>query len=336
MKANIDFSEFTKIEMQNKSKCRKLTKNKITLFIIFLGILNITLLIMLDYYNRQYNKKGKDLSKIKQSLNEKKSQLLINENKTEYAKYILVLLKNESLTNKTESEKIRIEYTNLGEIKDKLKYQRNELLAKKEYILNQIIYKEKGLKEDELKIEIKEKQNILKKIIQRFEDLSISNSNILNNVKYFESFSKTEILNKCYDSEVYGFHVNWFHDNCDGYPLLILIKTKNGEKIGAFTSNPNDGIRKIVDKKSLLINFDKNKYFLNNPDEKNCFVYCNIDQFPRFGNELIIYRDGHGESKFSECYNILGQNANGEFINENFNIDIMEIYAVKLNSISGY
>ena len=84
------------------------------------------------------------------------------------------------------------------------------------------------------------------------------------NSENFESFTETEILNKCYDSEIYWFHVNKFHENCDGYPLLILIKTKNGAKIGAFTSKSNDGIKHIVDEQSVLINFDKNKYFINN------------------------------------------------------------------------
>ena len=167
--------------------------------------------------------------------------------------------------------------------------------------------------------------------------MSISNSNIMINSENFESFTETEILNKCYDSEIYGFHVNKFHENCDGYPLLILIKTKNGEKIGAFTSKSNDGIRHIVDEQSVLINFDKNKYFINNLDENNkCFVYCDVDEFPRFGNDLIIYRDGHGESNFPECYDIIGQNVEGDFIEGKFNIDIMEIYAVKLKNIPKY
>lgn len=330
MNSNIDFSDFSKIQIENKPKCRKFTKNKITMFIIFLTLINIILISLIANNNSKYNKKTEELSKVRNSLSEIDSQILTLINKTENARNALVLLKNSSSINKTEAEIIKAEYANLEQINEKLKYKRNDLLAKKEYILNLINYKQKSLKEDELRIEIQEKQNLLQKMKQRFKDLSISNSNILTNAEYFESLTDTEILNKCYDSEVYGFHVNWFHDNCDGYPLLILIKTKKGEKIGAFTSKPNNGIKNITDDKSLLINFDENKYFVSNIDDNKCFVYCDVDMFPRFGNDLIIYRDGHGESKFPECYNIKGQNVKGEFIDENFNIDIMEIYTVKL------
>ena len=145
------------------------------------------------------------------------------------------------------------------------------------------------------------------------------------------------MVEKCYDSEVYGFHVNRFNDNCDGYPFLILIKTKNGDKFGAFTCMSNDGIKNIADEKFILINFDKNEYFLYNKNENNkYFVYSDIDQFPKFGNYLIIYRDGHGNSKFPECYVLKGGNDKGYFIEKNINIDIMEIYAVDIKSFSEY
>ena len=99
----------------------------------------------------------------------------------------------------------------------------------------------------------------------------------------------------------------------------------------------NDGIKYIVDKKSILINFDKNKCFLYNKNENNkCYVYSDIDQFPRFGNDLIIYRDGRGESKFPECYVMGGEDDKGDFIEKKFYIDIMEIYAVDIKSFSEY
>ena len=341
MNSNIDFSDFSKIKVENKSKCRKITKitkYKFALFSSFMVLIIIVLIVSLIYNNNQYSKKSKQLLRIKNNINEINSEILTIENKTIEAESNLILLINELSINKIELDKRKNEYTNIENIIDNLKYNKNELLAKKEYLINQITYKQKCLKEDELKLEIQEKQNILNQIKQRFEDLTIKNSNILIDYEYFETFTNTEIIKKCYDSKVYGFHVNRFHDNCDGYPLLILIKTKNGKNIGAFTSMTNEGIKKIVDEKSILINFDKNKYFLYNKNENNnnCYVYSDIDQFPIFGNDLIIYRDGHGESKFPECYNMNGQSDKGDFIEEVFNIDIMEIYAIDIKSFSEY
>ena len=309
MNSNIDFSDFSKIKVENKPKCRKftkITKYRFALFSFFMTLIIIFLIISLIYNNNQYNKKTKQLSKMKSNLNEINSEILTIQNKTIDVESNLTLLLKELSVNKIELEKIEAEYINLENIKDNLKYNKNELLAKKEYLINQITCKQKCLKEDELKLEIQEKQRALNKIKQRFEDLTIKNSNIFIDFDYFETFTKTEIIKKCYDSEVYGFHVNRFHDNCDGYPLLILIKTKNGDKIGAFTSMSNDGIKNIVDEKSILINVDKNEYFLYNKNENNkCFVYSDIDQFPRFENDLIIYRGGHGEMGSLDFLNVI-------------------------------
>ena len=331
----IDFSEFNKIQVQHTSRCRKFTKHKFAISLILIVILNITLTIILVYKNNKYDKKFSELSVKKGTLNEIESKILKIINQTSGAQTNLTTILND-ISKDTDIDKIKSEYMKVDNEYDKILYTRNDLLAKKEYITNQINYKTQNLKENELISDIKQKNNLLEKIKNRLEDLSISNSNILIDSNSFESYTETEILNKCYDSVVYGFHVNKFHENCDGYPLLIMIKTKNGENIGAFTSKSNDGIRNIVDEDSILINFDKNKYFMNKLDENNeCYVYCNIDEFPRFGNDLIIYRDGHGESKFPSCYNIIGQNKKSDFISqENFDIDIMEVYRIKLKYLT--
>ena len=340
MNSNLDFSEFSKIKVEKKPKCRKfikLTKYKFALFSSFMIILIIILIISLIYNNNQYTIKTKELSKIKKNIIDINSEILSLQNKTNEAEYNLTLLKNELSITNIELDKIKTEFTNIENINDNLKYNKNDLLAKKEYLINKIAYKQKCLKEDELKIEIQEKQNILKKLKQRFEDLTIKNSKIFIDYEFFENFTKTEIVKKCYDSEIYGFHINRFHDNCDGYALLILLKTKNGKKIGAFTSITNEGIKNIVDEKYILINFDKNKYFLYNKSENNqCYVYSDIDQFPRFGNDLIIYRDGHGESKYPECYSYNGKSDKEDFSKENFNIDIIEVDTVDIKSFSEY
>ena len=329
MDSNIGFTNYNEIQVENKSKCRKITKHKFIFLSLFLFIIMVILIIILVYKNNQYNNKISELSKTENEIKVLNLKISKITNLKQEAESNFTSLINELSKIETEKDNIKKQYINLENAIDKLNYTKNDLLAKKEYITNQINYRKKGLNEDELKNEIQEMQKLLQKIKQRFEDLSINNSNIFKNMDNFESFTDTEVLNKCYDSEVYGLHVNRFHENCDGYPLLILIKTKNGQKIGAFTSKSNDGIKNIVDEKSIIINFDKNKYFINNSNEK-CYVYCDIDQFPRFGNDLIIYRDGHCETNFPNCYNN-GQNKKGDFIEQDiFDIDIMEIYRVKI------
>ena len=143
MDGDIDFSDFNKIQVENKAKCRKFTKHKFTFFSIFFIILAIVLIIILIYNNNQYNKKSTELSKTKKALNEIKTNLSLIENKAEVAKSTLESINNQISKNETETEKIIAEYANLENIRDKLKYNRNDLLAQKEYIDNQIAYKKK-------------------------------------------------------------------------------------------------------------------------------------------------------------------------------------------------
>ena len=331
MNNNIDFSDFNKEIVVPKSRCRKFSKYKFTFFILIATIIVIILIIVLLSKNKKLSEKESELSETNKILNDLKSNIDEVIKKQKEAETNLTSLINELSKNKTEVEKVKSEYAALEKENDKLLYTKNDLLAQKDYITNQINYKLKSLKEDELKEEIEDKKLLLTQIKQRFEDLSIDNTNIELNVDNFQKFTESKILNKCYDSIVYGFHVNRFHENCDGYPLLILIKTKKGKKIGAFTSYSNDGNKNVNDEISCLINIDKNKYFLRNIDKNDCYVYSNIDAFPKFGNDLVIYRDGHAESNFPECYEANSGAGMKEFSEDkSFEIDIMEIYKLKL------
>lgn len=330
MNNNIDFSDFNKEIIVPKSRCRKFSKYKFTFFSLITTIIIIIFIIVLMYKNREISGKESELSETEKTLNSLKSNIEEIIKKQEEAKENLTSLINELSKNQTEVEKVKSEYAELEKENDKLLNTKNDLLAQKDYISNKINYKSKSLKEDELKEEIEEKKLLLEKIKQRFEDLSIDNTNIGLNVDNFEKFTETEILDKCYDSVVYGFHVNRFHENCDGYPLLILIKTTKGKKIGAFTSYSNDGNKNVNDEISCLINIDKNKYFLRNIDKSECYVYSNIDKFSKFGNDLVIYNDGHVESNFPECYEVNSGDGMKEFIEDkNVEIEIMEIYKLK-------
>ena len=326
----IHFSNYSQIKVEQKPQVGIIRKHKFTIVSIIFFILIIILVVVIAIRNNQIKSKEEELSKIDKELNEQKINILNYEQNFNE----IEITKNNLLNNLTyinfEISNIQSEYNSTKTTNFKLLYTKNDLNAHKEYINNKIKYIEKCSKKDELNKEIFQKNEIYQKMLQRLNDLSILNSNIITNLDEFKRISKVEILNKCYDNIIYDFNVNMFHENCDGYPLIILIKTKKGEKIGAFTSISNDLIKNIKDDKSMLINFDKNEYYLYNMNNKDCFVYSRFDEFPKFGNDLAIYRNGTGEILGNDCYKI-NEIKNEYLIEEKkFEIEFMEIYKIKL------
>ena len=265
----------------------------------------------------------KSLSEVNSNINNYEQQINQLENNTKEIIYNLTIIKNEISS-------IQSEYDQLKTINMKLIYNKSDLQAHKEFINNKIEYIKIFSKEENLKNEILSKKYLFQKINQRLNSLYINESNIITNLDEFKSLAKVEINTKCYDSVVYDFNINKFHNNCDGYPLLILIKIHNGEKIGAFTSITNEGIKNVTDEKSLLINFDKNEYFNLDKENKECFVYSHFDKFPKFGNDLTIYQNGKGIYFGNKCYKLNGENNKILIEEKDFEIDYMEVYKVKL------
>lgn len=329
MDININFSNYSKIQTETKPQPSKISQHKFSIISIIFSILIIILIIVVVYRNKQLKVKEEKFSEIDNELNGIKSNLTNLEkkiNNEEISKNHLI--NNISYTN-NEISNIKHEYDIMKSSYNNLIYNKNDLIAHKEFINNKKDYIQKCLKEEYLKSEMLEKNFLYQKMFQRFSDLSINNSNIIKDLSQFKLLTNSEILTKCYDSVVYDFNINRFHENCDGYPLLILIKTKTGQKIGAYTSMTNDGIKKIYDEKSMLINFDKNEYFLNDNNNEECYVYSHFDEFPKFGNDLIIHANGTGEISQNYCYKIKGDNSKNLSEEKKFEIEIMEIYRIK-------
>ena len=329
MDININFSNYSKIQTETKPQPSKISQHKFSIISIIFSILIIILIIVVVYRNKQLKVKEEKFSEIDNELNGIKSNITNLEkkiNNEEISKNHLI--NNISYTN-NEISNIQHEYDIMKSSYNNLIYNKNDLIAHKEFINNKKDYIQKCLKEEYLKSEILEKNFLYQKMFQRFSDLSINNSNIIKDLSQFKLLTNSEILTKCYDSVVYDFNINRFHENCDGYPLLILIKTKTGQKIGAYTSMTNDGIKKIYDEKSMLINFDKNEYFLNDNNNEECYVYSHFDEFPKFGNDLIIHANGTGEISQNYCYKIKGDNSKNLSEEKKFEIEIMEIYRIK-------
>ena len=329
MDININFSNYSKIQTETKPQPRKISQHKFSIISIIFSILIIILIIVVVYRNKQLKVKEEKFSEIDNELNGIKSNITNLEkkiNNEEISKNHLI--NNISYTN-NEISNIKHEYDIMKSSYNNLIYNKNDLIAHKEFINNKKDYIQKCLKEEYLKSEMLEKNFLYQKMFQRFSDLSINNSNIIKDLSQFKLLTNSEILTKCYDSVVYDFNINRFHENCDGYPLLILIKTKTGQKIGAYTSMTNDGIKKIYDEKSMLINFDKNEYFLNDNNNEECYVYSHFDEFPKFGNDLIIHANGTGKISQNYCYKIKGDNSKNLSEEKKFEIEIMEIYRIK-------
>ena len=329
MDININFSNYSKIQTETKPQPSKISQHKFSIISIIFSILIIILIIVVVYRNKQLKVKKEKFSEIDNELNGIKSNITNLEkkiNNEEISKNHLI--NNISYTN-NEISNIKHEYDIMKSSYNNLIYNKNDLIAHKEFINNKKDYIQKCLKEEYLKSEMLEKNFLYQKMFQRFSDLSINNSNIIKDLSQFKLLTNSEILTKCYDSVVYDFNINRFHENCDGYPLLILIKTKTGQKIGAYTSMTNDGIKKIYDEKSMLINFDKNEYFLNDNNNEECYVYSHFDEFPKFGNDLIIHANGTGEISQNYCYKIKGDNSKNLSEEKKFEIEIMEMYRIK-------
>ena len=331
MNTNINFSNYSQIKTEEKPQVNnKTTSYKFTIISIFFNIIIIILIIVITNRNIQIKNKEEESTKIEKEINEIKENLNEIEQKINNIENININLLNNLTNIKNEIGSFQLEYDTMKSKNFQLLYNKNDLIAHKDFINNKIEYIYKCLNEDDLKKELEEKNVLYKKIFQRLNDLSIHNSNIITNLAQFKYLANVDVLNKCYDSIVYGFNINRFHENCDGYPLLILIKTKANEKIGAYTSITNEGIKIIKDDNSMLINFDRNEYFLNDKENEECFVYSHFDEFPQFGNDLVIYRDGKGEAMNNNCYKISGDNNKELMENKKFEIEIMEIYKLKL------
>ena len=330
MDLNLNFSNYSEIQTEQKEQPSKISRHKFSILAIIFSVIIIILIIVIVNRKKQLKEKEEKLFAFSKSLIEIKSnitnlELKINNEKISKNN----LINNISFTN-NEISNIQSEYDMKKAAYYQLLYNKNDLLAHQEFINNKIENFQKFSKEEDLKLEIFQKNFLYQKMLQRFDDLSINNSNIITDLSEFKLLTNSEILTKCYDSIVYDFNINRFHENCDGYPLLILIKTETSEKIGAFTSLTNEGIKKINDEKSMLINFNQNEYFLIDKNNEECYVYSHFDEFPKFGNDLIIHTNGTGEILTNNCYKINDDNNKNLLDEKKFGIEIMEIYKIKL------
>ena len=338
----IDFMDFNKIKINygGKLTCRKIFKKK---YIIFLIISVIILIVLISLYTVK-NNKIIEIQKDIKNLEDEKSKLennyisiknknnneemTLNQNKNE-----INVLKNQINDISSKEEKTKEENKNIIKQRDDLEKQSSalSLQLKEEYEMKNV-YDQKISSLTTLLSNLKIEYNKL--IEKKGEDENkpaIKSSAIINPQEAFniESKIKGEISDKCFDGNENNYSPEIFHEKCDKSPLLILIKTETKKRIGAFIKVSSDGLEIKKDLSSALINIDDNKYFYVQNDEYTTIV-CDPKQLPQIGLDLKIMTNGQGRNMFPFHYG-KSSNAKKDFYEgENFNIENLEIYKVKI------
>ena len=342
----IDFMDFNKIKINygGKLTCRKIFKG---IYIIFLVVLILCLIILITFYSIKNNKitgismeiketKNKiseidnNLSLIKnKNLEEEINLSKFQEQKNIIENQIIILNKNE-VNIKKKNEEIKIE-------KDKLEKQNTNLNTqlKTEIELKDVYDQKISSLTNLLESLKKEYEKLLEQKGDKKDDednLNIKNSNIINSIEAFniEKTIKGRITQKCFDGKDDNYNPIIFHEKCDGSALLVLLKTDNKERIGAFTKISFEGLEIKRDPSTALFNIDKGKFYALTSPEYSTIV-CDPNELPQFGVDLQIKSNGQGINQFPFNYGDKNIN-NFEELTKNriFQIENLEIYKVEL------
>jgi len=139
--------------------------------------------------------------------------------------------------------------------------------------------------------EIKEKNKDMEKILFSYvlteEEKELLKSWIFPENNNNENKLKLKLL---FSSRINGEKAKTFHLLCDDKgPTLTIIKSKDGNKFGGYTSiswkSPSSGDY-IKDEKAIIFNLDKKK-FAKSIDSNS--IYCNANYGPSFGGGYDLY-----------------------------------------------
>ena len=341
----IDFMDFNKIKINygGKLTCRKIFKKR---FIIYLVVSILCLILLIFIYTIRNNKLSGISMEIKEIQNKKLEldnnlSLIKNQNFEESINLInfqdqMNSIKNEIIIkNKTEgqikkkNEEIKLE-------KDKLEKQGANLNTQlKTEIELKDVYNQKISSLTNLLESLKKEYAKLLEQKDKKDDednLNIKNSNIINSIEAYniEKTIKGKITQKCFDGKDDNFNPIIFHEKCDGSPLLVLLKTDNKERIGAFTKISFEGLEIKRDPSTALFNIDQGKFYALASPEYSTIV-CDPNELPQFGVDLQIKSNGQGINQFPFNYGDKNIN-NFEELTKNriFQIENLEIYKIEL------
>ena len=340
----IDFMDFNKIKINygGKLTCRKVFKKKYLLFLIFSFILIIFLIYL-------YSSKKSQISEITilmKQLENDKNQIEDNLNILSTQK-----LEGEMNLNKLENE-INIMHEDVEQVEKRKKTiedQNSQIISQKKELENERSSLSQKLKtETELKDVYDQKisslNTLLESLKKEYEKLLeqkggkkqesvIESSNIINSIEamQIEKKLKGTIIEKCFDGIEDNFDPDTFHKRCDKSPVLVLIKTDNDERIGAFTKASFDGLEIKRDSSSAIFNIENGRYYpLASPEYTT--IVCDPNELPQFGVDLKIKSNGQGINSFPLNYGDKNSNEPEDLTkNKVFKIENLEIYKIDLN-----
>ena len=337
----MDFNKI-KINYGGKLTCRKIFKKKYFIFLIVSIIILIVLISLYTVKNKNIITTQVDIK----DFEEQKSKLEIS--------YNLVKNKNqeeEMNLNKFKNQinVIRKDIYNIKNQEERIKMgnkdiinQRNDLEKKSTSLSIQLktLYELKNVYDEKISsltvllknLEIEYNKLLEQKGGEENEDKSsIKFSKIVNSMEAFDIEKKIKgtIADKCFDGPENNYSPKIFHEKCDKSALLILIKTEDNKRLGAFIKVSSDGLEIKKDSDSALINIDEKKYFYVQSTDYTTIV-CDPNELPQLGVDLQIKKSGKIVNLFPFHYG-KSTDSNKDFYNNNdVNMEKLEIYKVKI------
>ena len=337
----MDFNKI-KINYGGKLTCRKIFKKKYFIFLIVSIIILIVLISLYTVKNKNIITTQVDIK----DFEEQKSKLEIS--------YNLVKNKNqeeEMNLNKFKNQinVIRKDIYNIKNQEERIKMgnkdiinQRNDLEKKSTSLSIQLktLYELKNVYDEKISsltvllknLEIEYNKLLEQKGGEENEDKSsIKFSKIVNSMEAFDIEKKIKgtIADKCFDGPENNYSPKIFHEKCDKSALLILIKTEDNKRLGAFIKVSSDGLEIKKDSDSALINIDEKKYFYVQSTDYTTIV-CDPNELPQLGVDLQIKKSGKIINLFPFHYG-KSTDSNKDFYNNNdVNMEKLEIYKVKI------
>ena len=340
----IDFMDFNKIKINygGKLTCRKIFKRKYIIFVIISMLCLIFLVSLYTIKNRKVTGYSIEKKEIESKTEEIDEKITIMKNKNNEQELTLSKIHTKINILQNEIKMKNKDKQNAQKMKEEMSAEK-EKLEKRNATLSSELKKETELKEvyeqrisslkallSSLKIEY---EKLLEQKDENKGEDSIEKSKIINQIEAYgiEKSIKGTIGKKCFDGGNDNFNPIIFHEKCDGNAVLVLLKTDNNERIGAFTQVSFEGLEIKRDPSTLLFNIDKGTSYELASSEYSTIV-CDPNELPQFGVDLQIKSNGQGINSFPFNYGNKNKNTAEELTkNHVFQIINLEIYKVNLN-----
>lgn len=340
----IDFMDFNKIKINygGKLTCRKIFRKKYIIFLVLSIICLIILAVILAIKSRNIagisidikNLEG-EIALIDKDINMLKIQNMDEEINLSNKQRDIEIMKSQIREKNKKEQEYKKKNDEIIKEREELEKKSTSLTAQlKAEMELKAVYDQKNTSLTTLLESLKiEYEKLLEQSGDNKNKLSIEYSKIVTPVEYSKIQEKLKIKNtkekKCFEGVESKFDPYAFHEKCDNSAVLVLIKTDNNERIGAFTKASFAGLEIKRDTSTVIFNIDKDKYFQLANMEYSTIV-CDPNEMPQFGFDLQIKSNGQGINSFPFNYGNKNQNNSEDLTKEHvFTIKNLEIYKIE-------